>query len=73
MHGPISKIPSKKSRQAALRGGFNSGVKGFIRLGQHCLCFIRQQSHVASEEAWCLNIKKSRHTLILGNSSKKGE
>jgi hypothetical protein len=22
------KIPSKKSRQAALRGGFNSGVKG---------------------------------------------
>jgi hypothetical protein len=29
MHGSRSKIPSKKSRQAALRG-FNSGVKGLI-------------------------------------------
>jgi hypothetical protein len=28
MHGSRSKIPSKKSRQAALRGGFNSGFKG---------------------------------------------
>jgi hypothetical protein len=26
-----SKIPSKKFRQAALRGGFNPGVKGLIR------------------------------------------
>jgi hypothetical protein len=30
MHGSRSKIPSKKSRQAALRGVFNSGVKGVI-------------------------------------------
>jgi hypothetical protein len=30
MHGSRSKIPSKKSRQAALREGFNSGVKGLI-------------------------------------------
>jgi hypothetical protein len=30
-HGPRSKIPSKKSRQAALRrGGITSGVKGLI-------------------------------------------
>jgi hypothetical protein len=29
MHGSKSKIPSKKSRQAALRGWMNSGVKGF--------------------------------------------
>jgi hypothetical protein len=28
MHGSRSKIPSKKSRQAALRGEFNSGIKG---------------------------------------------
>jgi hypothetical protein len=29
MYGSRSKIPSKKSRQAALRGGiFNSGVEG---------------------------------------------
>jgi hypothetical protein len=28
MHGSRSKLPSKKSRQAALRGGFNSSVKG---------------------------------------------
>jgi hypothetical protein len=28
IHGSRSKIPSKKSRQAALRGGFNSGIKG---------------------------------------------
>jgi hypothetical protein len=28
MHGSKSKIPSKKSRQAALRGVFISGVKG---------------------------------------------
>jgi hypothetical protein len=28
MHGSRSKIPSKKSRQAALCGGINSGVKG---------------------------------------------
>jgi hypothetical protein len=26
MHGSRSKIPSKKYRQALLRGGFNSGV-----------------------------------------------
>jgi hypothetical protein len=31
MHGSRSKIPSKKSRQVALRGGFNSGVKGLIK------------------------------------------
>jgi hypothetical protein len=31
MHGSRSKIPSKKSRQVALRGGFNSGDKGLIR------------------------------------------
>jgi hypothetical protein len=28
MHSSRSKIPSKTSRQPALRGGFNSGVKG---------------------------------------------
>jgi hypothetical protein len=28
MLGSRSKLPGKKSRQAALRGGFNSGVKG---------------------------------------------
>jgi hypothetical protein len=28
MHGSRRKIPSKKSRQAALRGGINSGGKG---------------------------------------------
>jgi hypothetical protein len=28
MHGSRSKIPSKKSRQAALRGGIFSGFKG---------------------------------------------
>jgi hypothetical protein len=33
MHGPRSKIPSKKSRQAALPGGFNFGVKGLIDVG----------------------------------------
>jgi hypothetical protein len=32
MHGSRSKIPSKKSRQPALRGGFNSGVKGLTML-----------------------------------------
>jgi hypothetical protein len=31
MHGSRSKIPSKKSRQAALRG-FNFGVKGLINV-----------------------------------------
>jgi hypothetical protein len=31
MHGSRSKILSKKSRQAALRGGFNSGFKGLIK------------------------------------------
>jgi hypothetical protein len=30
MHGSRSKIPSKKSHQAALAKGFNSGVKGLI-------------------------------------------
>jgi hypothetical protein len=30
MHGSRSKISSKKSRQAALRGGFNSGVRGLM-------------------------------------------
>jgi hypothetical protein len=30
MHGSRSKIPSKKSRQAALRGGIYSGVKWLI-------------------------------------------
>jgi hypothetical protein len=30
MHGSRSKIPSKKSRQAALRGGIYSGGKGLI-------------------------------------------
>jgi hypothetical protein len=28
MHGSRNKIPSKKSRQAVLRGGINSSVKG---------------------------------------------
>jgi hypothetical protein len=28
MHGSSSKIPGKISRQAALRGGIKSGVKG---------------------------------------------
>jgi hypothetical protein len=28
MHGSRGKIPSKKYRQAAVRDGFNSGVKG---------------------------------------------
>jgi hypothetical protein len=28
MHGPRSKIPSKKSRQAALQGWIHFGVKG---------------------------------------------
>jgi hypothetical protein len=32
MHGSRSKISSKKSRQAALRGGIYSGVKGLIYL-----------------------------------------
>jgi hypothetical protein len=32
MHGSKSKIPSKKSRQAALSGGFNSSVKGLKAL-----------------------------------------
>jgi hypothetical protein len=36
MHGSRSKIPSKKSHQAALRGGFNSGVKGLICFGFFC-------------------------------------
>jgi hypothetical protein len=37
MHGSRSKIPSKTSPQAALRGGFNSGVKGLsgLRLGSN--------------------------------------
>jgi cytochrome b561 len=30
MHTSRNKIPSKKSRQAALRGGISSGVKGVI-------------------------------------------
>jgi hypothetical protein len=30
MHGSRSKIPSKKSRQSALRGGINFGVKGLM-------------------------------------------
>jgi hypothetical protein len=30
MHGSRSKIPSKVSRQAALRGGINSDIKGLI-------------------------------------------
>jgi hypothetical protein len=33
IHGSRSKIPSKNSRQAALREGFNSGVKGLILCG----------------------------------------
>jgi hypothetical protein len=37
MHGSRNKIPIKKSRQAALRGGFNSGVKGLILLPHNCL------------------------------------
>jgi hypothetical protein len=31
MHSSRSKIPSKKSRQAALLGGINFGVKGLIK------------------------------------------
>jgi hypothetical protein len=31
IHGSSSKIAIKKSRQAALRGGFNSGFKGLIQ------------------------------------------
>jgi hypothetical protein len=30
MHGSRSKIPSKKSRQAALRGRVNSGINGLM-------------------------------------------
>jgi hypothetical protein len=32
MHGSRSKIPSKNTRQAALREGFDSGVKGLNTL-----------------------------------------
>jgi hypothetical protein len=31
MHGSRSKVPSKKSRQAACAVEFNSGVKGLIK------------------------------------------
>jgi hypothetical protein len=32
MHGSTSKIPGKESRQAALRRGINSSIKGIITL-----------------------------------------
>jgi hypothetical protein len=37
MYGSRSKIPSKSSRQAALRGGINSCVKGLINTGGRSL------------------------------------
>jgi hypothetical protein len=37
MHGSISKIPSKKSRQVAMSGGFNSDVKGLMN-GVEMMC-----------------------------------
>jgi hypothetical protein len=41
MHGSGSKIPSKKSRQAALHRGFNSGIKGLInKMGSYKIFFV---------------------------------
>jgi hypothetical protein len=44
MHGSRSKIPSKKYRQAALRGGgggFNSGVKGLIYHVRNTVLYVK--------------------------------
>jgi hypothetical protein len=48
MHGSRSKIPSKKSREAAFAEGFNSGVKGLMVIVrfQWCKCkYISKWMH----------------------------
>jgi hypothetical protein len=50
MHGSRSKIPSKKSRQAALRGGITSGVKGLNHVSELALCFAGFQVEKEMEE-----------------------
>jgi hypothetical protein len=50
MHGSRSKIPSKKSRQAGSRGGFNSGGKGLIFVINHSMHFIEPHDSIRSEQ-----------------------
>jgi hypothetical protein len=46
MYGSRSKITNKKSRQAALRGGFNSGFKGLKELVSNPQQSFRRDSFV---------------------------
>jgi hypothetical protein len=57
MHGSRSKISSKKSRQAALLDGFNSGVKGLMKLTTFTHYQLKIQARCLSGDS---TLKKGR-------------